>query len=214
MKRIFHATALLITIAACNAMADDDADAAAESLEEGLLMNEYECTQAWATDSKKDEREAKRICASFTDDLRSGIESGWSEELLNQVMAAQWMFLNNDKNVSVSPEVDRIITAQLIKARKGAPDGPVLLQKAVAVDATADETAVATSKPQATPKKLNEMSFEEFAAAMQRGQAAIASTPEGKTYVEMREYSKQRQFEEQFKPLCKPGGVSSNCRQR
>lgn len=214
MKLIASIVALLITFSAFNVMADDDADAAAESREDGLLMNEYECTQAWATDSKKDEREAKRICASFTDDLRSGIESGWSEDLLNQVMAAQWMFLNNDKNASVSPEVHRIITAQLIKARKGAPDGPVLLQKAVAVDSTSDEPAVAASKPQAAPKKLNEMSFEEFAAAMQRGQAEIASTPEGKTYVEMREYSKQRQFEEQFKPLCKPGGVSSSCRQR
>jgi hypothetical protein len=210
MKMIPNAVALAVAITAFSAVADEG-----EALEDGLLMNEYECTQVWDTKNAKDEREAKRICASFSNDMRSGIESGWSTDMLNQVMEAQWVFLNNEDRKSLPPQVDKILIEMMMNARKGAPDGPMLQPKSflTSTDGEDAQSTASTAAPQHGKKDLNDMSPEEFAAVILKGQKQLESTPDGKLYIQLMEQRKQREFENQFKPLCKPGGISANCRQ-
>lgn len=213
MRLFTYSAKVLFLLTIFNAIAVAD-DASLEAVEDGLLMNEYECTQVWDTHSKNDEREAKRICTSFTDDLRSGLEGGWSIDFFNQVMEAQWVFLNDESNVNVSPAVNKVIHAQLVKARKGAPEGP-MLQPIAHVKSALDKPVKPTSTvsvPHSATKDLNEMSFDEFAAVMKQGQKKLESTPDGKLYNQLMEERDQKQY--QLKPLCKQGGVSANCRQR
>lgn len=204
-RRGFCLVALLALIPISKGMAENDAEL--EALEDTLLMNQHECTQVWDVHSKKDEREATRICTSFTDDLRTGIESGWSMEFLDEIISVQWVFLNAETATSLSPKVGQILKEQLLKAHKGAADGPMLQPKAhVKLDAA--KTA-ATGNTQ----NLDMSNYNDFAEAMRRGQEQLRSTPDGQLYEQIMKSRERQQIEYQYKPLCKPGGVSANCRQ-